>query len=300
MLGLMRRLPDKILRPDRLRPARSKDAMSCSTPASQPARRVFSSVASYLQTDVPVFVPSFNNPTYTARMLSQLRKLGFRRVVLVDGGSTYPPMRELLAAPGDGVSVVTLPDNPGPHHLLRDKATLALMPRHFCITDPDLVFNPAMPADFLGDLAALAARERVGKAGLALDLRDPDTMRDEPFLIRDRLWQIWEWEQQFWRDELEPLRPGGDPVYRADVDTTFALYDRDFLDPEQIYDAVRLAGRFTCRHLPWYRNNELPQAEEDFYRQTERFSSYFKASKPESGELPDATTAPAASSAFGQ
>ena len=121
-------------------------------------RPVFTSVASYLQADVPVFVPCFNNATYTKRMVVQLGKLGFRRIVLVDGGSTYPPMRAFLAAPGNDVSVVTLPDNPGPHHLFRDAATFALMPRHFCITDPDLVFNPDMPADFLGDLAALAAR----------------------------------------------------------------------------------------------------------------------------------------------
>jgi FkbM family methyltransferase len=262
-------------------------------PASQPERPVFSSVASYLQAEVPVFVPCFNNSTYTARMVSQLRKLGFRRVVLVDGGSTYPPMRDLLAAPGEGVSVVTLLDNQGPHHLFLDAATLALMPRHFCITDPDLVFNPAMPADFLGDLAALTARERVGKAGLALDLSNPDAMRDEPFFIGDRSWRIWEWEEQFWRDELEPLRPGGDPVYRADVDTTFALYDRNFFNPERQTEAVRLAGRFTCRHLPWYRDKELPQDEENFYRSTERYSYFFRASKPESGELPGAAQAPA-------
>jgi hypothetical protein len=67
-----------------------------------------------------------------------------------------------------------------------------LLPRHICLTDPDLAFNPAMPADFLGDLAALAARERVGKAGLALDISDRDAMRQEPFLIQERKWKIWE------------------------------------------------------------------------------------------------------------
>jgi hypothetical protein len=33
-----------------------------------------------MQADVPVFVPCFNNPTYTARMVSQLQSLGFRRI----------------------------------------------------------------------------------------------------------------------------------------------------------------------------------------------------------------------------
>jgi hypothetical protein len=235
-------------------------------------RRALSAVASYLQVDVPVFVPCFNNPTYATRMVSQLRGLGFRRIVLVDGGSTYPPMRQLLAAPGEWVSVMFLPENRGPRHLCKAPSTFALLPRHFCITDPDLAFNRAMPADFLGDLAALAVRERVGKAGLALDLSDRDAMRDEAFQIGESTFRnILEWESQFWREELEPLRAGGDPVYRAFVDTTFALYDKTFLDPNRFLDAVRVAGRFTCRHLPWYRDREIPEEEERFYRSTQSF-----------------------------
>jgi hypothetical protein len=73
----------------------------------------------------------------------------------------------------------------------------------------------------------------VGKAGLALDLSDRDTMRDEPMQIGERTWHIWEWEDQFWRNEPKPLRPGGDPVYRAPVDTTFALYDKTFFNPKK-------------------------------------------------------------------
>jgi FkbM family methyltransferase len=137
--------------------------LSSGAPAPEsPAPRPFlSSVVSYLQAEVPVFVPCFNNVTYTAQMAAQLRTLGFRHIVLVDGGSTYPAMRDFLADPGFGVTVVSLPNNPGPpRHVFLDPGTFALLPRHFCITDPDLAFNPAMPSDFLGDLAALAARER--------------------------------------------------------------------------------------------------------------------------------------------
>ncbi len=261
---------------DALSPVRgclSPRAVAAASPPLPP-RPVFSSVVSYLQAEVPAFVPCFNNPTYTARMVSQLRDLGFRRIVLIDGGSRYPAMLDLLAKPVEGTSVVVLPANNGPRHILLDPATFALLPRHFCITDPDLEFNPAMPADFLGDLAALAAREQIGKAGIALDLSDREALRDEPFLIGDRSWRIWEWEEQFWRDELAPLRPGGDPVYRAAIDTTFALYDKTFFNPGAPMNAVRVAGRFTGRHLPWYRDKGVPEAEEKFYSATARFSYY--------------------------
>jgi hypothetical protein len=191
-------------------------------------------------------------------------------------GSTFPAMCEFLAAPGDCVSVVSLPTNPGPRHIFADSAAFALLPRHFCVTDPDLAFNPAMPSDFLGDLAALAAREQSGKVGLALDISDHEAMHDESFLIRGQRWRIWEWEEQFWRDELSPLRPGGDPVYRAQLDTTFALYDRNFFSPACYLEALRVAGRFTCQHLPWRRDMQLPKEEEQFYNKTQKFSYYIR------------------------
>jgi hypothetical protein len=111
--------------------------------------------------------------------VSQLKALGFRHIALLDGGSTFPARCEFLAAPGDCVSVGSLPTNSGPRHIFADLAAFALLPRHFCVADPDLAFNPAMPSDFLGDLAALAAREQMGKVGLALDISDHEAMRDE-------------------------------------------------------------------------------------------------------------------------
>ena len=63
-------------------------------------------------------------------------------------------------------------------------------------------------------------------------------------------------------------------MYRADLDTTFALYDKAFFNSNRFMEAVRVAGHFTCRHLPWYREKELPEEEECFYRATQRFSYY--------------------------
>jgi hypothetical protein len=54
-------------------------------------------------------------------------------------------MRDLLTAPGDAVSVILLLGNPGPRHVFLDPASFAALLRHFCVTDPDLAFNPAMP-----------------------------------------------------------------------------------------------------------------------------------------------------------
>jgi hypothetical protein len=226
---------------------------------------------------VPVFVPCFNNPTYTSGMVRQLRERGFAHIVLMDGGSDLLAMRALLADTGPDLSVVAMPGNPGPRTVFLSPAAYAALPRYFCLTDPDLALNPAMPPDFLADLAALAGRERMGKVGLALEIADRDAMRTEQFTIGPRTWHIWEWEEQFWRDRLEPVRPGGDPVYRAPIDTTFALYDKEYFDPANDLPALRVAGRFTCRHLPWYADSLVPEAEAAHYRRTERYSFYARS-----------------------
>jgi len=240
-----------------------------------------SSVASLLQAEVPVFIPCFNNPTYTAGMVRQLTELGFAKIVLLDGGSSYPGMRELLDSLSDVVKLVALPGNPGPRHAFVDPAELALLPRHFCVTDPDIAFNSEMPRGFLGDLAALADRERIGKVGLALDISDPANMRSDDFVIGKRRYKIWEWERQYWRTKRPPLRKNGDPVFVASVDTTFALYDRKYFDPQQFLKALRVGGRFTCRHLPWYKDGDMPADEEEFYRRSASHSYYYQRQNSE-------------------
>ena len=223
--------------------------------------------------DLPVFVPCFNNLTYTKRMISQLKERRFSRIILLDGGSTYLPMINFMKEIRTHITVISLEGNPGPHHIFMDEKSYATLPRHFCVTDPDLDLNRLMPKNFIEVLKFLAKREKIGKVGLALDLSDRHLMRDQQFEIGERTYQIWEWEKQFWNDRLNPTEDG-DPVFRAAVDTTFALYDKEFFDPNNNLDAVRIAGRFTCSHLPWYRDKLLPTEEEKYYRDSQKYSYY--------------------------
>jgi Glycosyltransferase 61/Glycosyl transferase family 2 len=231
------------------------------------------SISAGLQAEIPVVIPCFNAVTYARGMVEQLRARGLRRLILVDNASTYAPMREYLAAPGPGVTVIAQAENKGPHDAFLDPASLALMPQFFCLTDADLLLNPAMPEDFLAQLAALTESLSIGKAGLAIDIADRATMRQEDFLIVGQYRKIWDWEEQFWLEPLEPL-PGGDPVFRAEIDTTFALYNKRFFDKSNFLKAVRVAGRYTCRHLPWYNDIGLPPEEEQFYRSHAQHSYY--------------------------
>lgn len=268
-----------------LRPGAGSDAGAAGrvpAGADRPARPYLSAAAA-LQSTVPVLIPSFNTVSYVRGMVDQLRQRGLRRLVIVDNASSYPPMLDYLAAPGPGVTVVLQAENKGPRNFFLDPATYAALPEIFCITDPDLALSPAMPEDFVASLAAATETYSVGKAGLAIDIADRSAMRQEDFRIGDRYWKIWEWEDQFWQERVGSL-PGGDPVFRAAVDTTFAVYNKRFFKKEDPSNAVRVAGRYTCRHLPWYKDVGLPAEEEQFYRRHTRDSYYLR--DPNSGAAP--------------
>ncbi len=225
---------------------------------------------------VPVLVPCFNNPTYCQGMLDQLRALGFADITFVDNRSESPAMLAWLdKAETQGARVERMHKNLGPRKSIFTRMRLARLPRHFVVTDPDLQFNPALPPDFLQDLADAMARHRCGKAGFALDISHPAKLRQEPFNMNGKPFRIWEWERKFWTRRLD-FTEGGDPVFLAHVDTTFALYDRKLFDPDQHFTALRLGGRLTATHLPWLQAPSLPEAEEDLYRATQKFSYYLR------------------------
>jgi FkbM family methyltransferase len=231
-----------------------------------------SSLGSHFQKRIPILIPVFNSVTYLKSMVSQLRRYGFEEIIAIDNASTFPPLREYLSQSPD-LSVIRLEENKGPHNLFLDPKNLLSLPDHFCITDPDLELNPSLPDDFIYELMSLTEKHGVGKAGLALDISDWSKMRHEKFRIGAADYQIWEWEAQFWKNPVG-FTSTGDEVYSAAVDTTFAVYNKKFFDPADHLKGVRVGGRYTCRHLPWYKDRIVPSGEEAFYRASQKFSYY--------------------------
>jgi hypothetical protein len=223
--------------------------------------------------DIPVYVISFNQPTYLRNMIRQLRALRVqpREIHVVDNASTSPPLLDYLAELElQGHHVHRMPRNLGPHVVFSSEADLALPPM-FAVTDPDLQFHPGMPRTFRSDLAEIARWYDTRKSGCALTVRDGEQFLPGPYFQGQT---IQEWESSFWKEALpcrQPRAAGPSalgpadgvrsaPVFRAPIDTTFAVYLRS-APPGDFYDAVRVAGPYEARHLPWYaRSFESPSA----------------------------------------
>jgi hypothetical protein len=209
-------------------------------------------------------------------MLKQLLDCGFRDITFIDNASDSDAMKSLLEiAAQSGAKVERLDDNIGPRECIFANDRIKRLPRWFCVTDPDLEFNSALPSNFLESLAEIMLRNRTGKAGFALNIARPKALRQEKFNIGEKDYFIWEWEQRFWANRID-FTAGGDPVYRADIDTTFALYDLHQFTRKRFMSALRVGGRMTAEHLPWYPSLAMTESELSHYRASQKFSYYHR------------------------
>jgi glycosyltransferase involved in cell wall biosynthesis len=203
---------------------------------------------------VPIIVNSFNQLTYLRIMVEQLTALGCENLMVLDQASSYPPLLDYLAELESSFPVVRLKENHGPHWLFTSGLSMTL-PDFFIYTDPDIRFPADMPRSFIADMLRAADFLDATKVGLALDVSRPAEMKPAILTIGGAEYTIASWEEQFWRDPviLDDLQ-----LYRAPVDTTFAIYNRRAFDAQariyrrdRLFDCMdtprsyRLAGRYT-------------------------------------------------------
>ena len=94
---------------------------------------------------------------------------------------------------------------------------------------------------------------------------------------KERSFSVLKWEQKFWR---VPLLGGQQPaLYRAYIDTTFALYPPNHSShlrarnwgrsrtPMHLLEAVRVGPPYAVEHVPWVQKNDTEAA---FYQLTKR------------------------------
>lgn len=229
-----------------------------------------------LPENTPIIIPTFNTVSYLKSMISQLEDRGWNNVVVFDNNSTYQPMINYLNELTDNYHVVFSEENLGPRVFTENKDICSRMPKYFIVTDPDLLFNEDMPITAINKMRRIVDMYNVSKVGLAIDIDTPDERNR--FFNAD---QVDRWERNYWSRKIE-MYPEKDDLYAAPIDTTFSLYNRDkFLSeidhvPGKMTcntSAIRIAGRFTCRHMGWWAEQPLTKEEYDFYKNTHTWSS---------------------------
>lgn len=191
------------------------------------------------------FLTVFNQLTWPKRMAEQCAALGLE-VVLLDNGSTYPPLLEWYKE--CPFEIVRNRRNLGCYGFFRSGMNLSQQ-EPYVVSDSDLDLS-GVPADVINRLLlALDKFPTVAKAGLSLQIDDlPDHNQFKEAIVK--------WESKFWT-ESKRREHEGVAMYVGEIGATFALYDpkrNDILNSGSsgFYPAIRLDKPYMARHEPWY------------------------------------------------
>ena len=199
---------------------------------------------------IPIFINVFERLTYTRILVERLHELGVdERLVLIDNGSTYEPLRDWLA--GCGYPVIRLEENLGPYvgDILRISGELykyasVRANEHIAYTDPDVVPCAECPPDFLEVWRTLLdSTPNIAQVGFALRIDDlPDA-----YPLKQRVIDV---ESIFWQSATN-TSTSNMAIYHSAIDTTFALVraENSFGFHE---NSLRTGPPYWARHMTWY------------------------------------------------
>ena len=211
------------------------------------------------QIKVPIIVICYNNHKYVNNMINKIIKINpdlKSSIIIMDNNSDNSSTQKYLQENINDVIIVHNVQNNGPWvDINRNWFLYDIMPDKFILTDPDLEINDNLPANFVDILCDLIDEYDCSKIGFALEVKDSDKMYDDYNYFDNK--SIWQWETtHFWNEENRFEHPKYQ-LYKGGIDTTFGLVSKHRLHSGTDFINVRVAGDFTCRHLPFYVDDPL-------------------------------------------
>lgn len=243
------------------------------------AAKLYTQLQTIPEDDVPILIPVFNLVSYTRFMVEQLRLYGLNNFIICDNASTYQPMLDYLDELSETKRVVRFKENYGPRAFVEYPEFLSVLPEYFIITDPDLIFNPELPKNFIRKMKRIIDTYDVSKAGFAIDITETQDKFFDAYRVHI-------WEGRYWNNQIK-IYDEKDPIYAAPIDTTFCLHKKSKLVNELVRNrtgitgtsGVRIAGRFTCQHMGWWKDQPVEKEEMDFYNNTQAWASTINEKK---------------------
>jgi hypothetical protein len=208
--------------------------------------------------EIPIIINNFNRLTTLKKLIQDLQKRGYKKIIVLDNKSTFPKLLnyyEELKKEGI-VKIYLFNKNYGSKSLWKSGVFYRYMFSKFCYTDSDLFIHEDCPNNFMEHFESLLVKyKNCYKIGFSLLIENlPDYYIEKQNVIK--------WESQYYENEIEK------GLYIAAIDTTFALYRpfsrRGKRDGSEFM--IRVGKPYSCYHMPWYYNSEHPDEEEIYYK----------------------------------
>lgn len=203
--------------------------------------------------DIPIIINNYNRKETLVRLIDALGKRGYTNIYIIDNLSTYPPLLAYyLECP---YKVFRLERNLGFKALWKSELRHLFCKDYYIYTDSDVVLCDDCPDDVVYYLLQMMKKYKYAlKIGLSLRIDNlPDCYCKKKEVIA--------WESKYFENKNE------DRLYRAPVDTTFAIYrPGSGLNRSRYAEVYRTAFPYQLEHLPWYSDSEKLTEEERFYQ----------------------------------
>lgn len=231
-------------------------------PAQKLATQIRSVVDS-LGNAVPIIIVSYNNSIYVDHCVRQLNARSIKPIIIDNASTdteTLAALSEIATTGRARAFVVRSAINMGARTGFQE-VIYDVLPDIFGYTDPDLLFNQYLPADFIQQLINVCDHFKCFKAGFALPYQIKYSLTDRLMKSRslgkiiphEKFVTVSQWESRFWN---KPLKHDQLEVYAAPIDTTFAIYHKKYYQGD-FFDAIRVAGNFSALHMPWFPDLDL-------------------------------------------
>jgi len=217
--------------------------------------------------NVPIVINNFNRYDKLLLLISGLEKRGYRNIWIIDNDSTYPPLLEWYES--CPYKVVKLHENVGHLSIFKTGLHKHFRSSYFAYTDSDLEICEECPDDFMETFVRLLQNDpRAVKVGFSLRIDDlPDHYSKKQDVVN--------WESQFWKKCVDSIN--GAKVYKAPIDTTFAVYKPWFKGGHVRFKDrnLRVGPPYSMRHLPWYLDEDDMSEEDRYYLSTIKTSTHW-------------------------
>ena len=224
---------------------------------------------------IPILIICYNNYKYVENTIQQLISIDslLCDIIIVNNNSndadTLKYLDQVKLKYLNEIKIINNESNNGPWINYECNTHIYdTLPDKFILTDPDLQFNENLPKNFIEEMIKLSDKYNCQKIGFALDISDHDKMFTVKYVDSKT---IYEWEEQFWKEKITNENY---ELYRAQTDTTFCLVNKN----GDWNNNMRIANNFTCKHLPWYKENKIYNIYENYllYKKQTKISTMSK------------------------
>jgi len=210
--------------------------------------------------EIPVIIINYNRISHLLRLLDWLEKAEMQNIYIIDNASTYSPLLDYYDR--TNYNVLRLNVNIGYKAFWDTSIHLWFKGLPYILTDSDVLPIEDCPLDAVKFFQEVLNKYiDINKVGFGLKIDDiPDFYHKKS--------EVLNWEKKYWEN------PISENLYKADIDTTFALYRANSVK-QQWGKTLRTGGKYQLKHFPWYENSDFLSEEEIYYRKKTIGSSWY-------------------------